>query len=195
MSAYKFTFKHQGDTMFDCYVNAYICKAINKNGTNCKRTTTIGTPYCYTHLLYNKHLKIKQSTIPNAGKGVFAINPKKAVGEIIFRRGDTIAPYRGELLTDAELDDRYADYTAPFGLNISKNYNRDGACDRGLGSLINHKPAQNANVKFVANHQNKTAFVKATKNIRNGDELFVNYGTNYLFDEDTSYTTKMTKIK
>lgn len=195
MSAYKFTFKHDGDTMFDCYLNAYICQAINKNGSRCKRTTTIGAPYCHTHLLYNKHLKVKESTIPNAGKGVFAINPKKQAGELVFKRGDTIAPYMGEYLTNEELENRYDDLTAPYGISVSKTHNRDGACDRGIGSLINHKPQAQANVRFSLNSQNKTISIKASKNIRNGDELFVNYGQAYNFNENTTYTTKMSRFK
>mgnify|MGYP002406883613 FL=1 len=195
MSAYKFTFKHEGDTMFDCYLNAYICQAINKNGTRCKRTTTIGTPYCYSHLLHIKHLKIKQSTIPNAGKGVFAIDPKKGVNEVVFKKGENIAPYMGELLTNEELENRYDNLTAPFGLNVSKTQNRDAACDRGIGSLINHRPTAQANVKFSVNPQNKTVSIKAIKNIRNGEELFANYSRAYKFNENTTYTTKMSKIK
>ena len=195
MSAYKFTFKHDGDTMFDCYVNAYICQAINKNGARCKRTTTIGTPYCHTHLLHIKHLKVKESTIPNAGKGVFAIDLKKGNNEIVFKKNETIAPYMGELLTNEDLQNRYDDYTAPYGIYVSKNQNRDAACDRGLGSLINHKPSAQSNVKFSVNPQNKTVSIKAKRNIRNGEELFANYGNEYNFDENTTYTTKMSKIK
>ena len=102
VSAYKFAMKdlNENETIFDCFVTAYVCKAVNKNGTRCKRTTTtIGSPYCYTHLLNQKHIKIQPSTIPSAGKGVFAVDPKRLPGTIIFRNGDVIVPYASEWIT------------------------------------------------------------------------------------------------
>ena len=195
MSAYKFTFKHDGDTMFDCFLTAYICSATNKNGTHCKKTTTIGTPYCYTHLLHLMHLKVKQSTIPNAGKGVFATDPKWPANAIIFKKNALIAPYGGEKLSSDEMVNRYDDLTAPYGMfvNKTKNIHRDAACERGIGSLINHKPGNRANVYYAPNYTNNTVNIKAARDIRNGHELFADYREDYNFNENTTYTTKMSK--
>ena len=196
MSAYKFAMKDVNDneTIFNCFVTAYVCKAVNKNGTRCKRTTTIGSPYCYTHLLYKKHIKIKPSTIPNAGKGVFAVDPKRAPGTIIFRNGDVIIPYASELITTEDRANRYGPYTAPYAVQLSNQYARDGACDRGIGSLINHRPQPGQqNVEFAVNNRTREVNIKAIKNIRNGEELFASYGPGYNFNDNTTHTTKMAK--
>ena len=83
------------------------CNALTKNGARCKRTVCIGLPYCFSHLASLKHLKIKPSTIPNAGKGLFAIDNTKRPNAVIFNQNAVICEYNGEIIDKNELIHRY----------------------------------------------------------------------------------------
>lgn len=182
---------------FQCELISQNCEALTKKGEACKRKVVIGLPFCWSHLLSEKHLRIKNSLIPYAGKGLFVEDKTKPEGEIVFRKGDKIIDYVGEIVTMQELDNRYGkDNTAPYGIEISKNANRyeDAACRRGAGSLINQGTSSGDtryNCELVTGGKKKDKIiVKAIFNIRNGRELYTNYGREYGFDEDTRYLTK-----
>ena len=66
------------------------CQGKTKGGSQCSRKTCIGTGWCHTHLLNEKHLRIQMSTIPYAGKGLFAMDKTKPANAIIFRTGTEI---------------------------------------------------------------------------------------------------------
>lgn len=176
---------------FQCYVQSRQCSATSNDGHRCRRRVVMGLPYCYTHTLYRMHLRILPSQIEAAGKGVFAVDPTGGANEIVFRTGDKIAAYDGEALTDDQLQDRYGDFTAPYTLNVrrprQRRTNLDAACERSLGSMFNHR--RNANAKF-----NGVGVVIAKRNIRNNEEIFIDYGSDYRFDEDTEHTTKRGKL-
>jgi hypothetical protein len=61
-----------------------------------------------------RKLKIKQSLIPGAGKGLFVWDTTKPAGEVVFRRNQLVTPYEGEHVTAEELQERYGDFTAPY---------------------------------------------------------------------------------
>ena len=130
---YFFTFKVNHHIQFRAPLVTKRCICESKNGERCKHKTVIGSPYCYIHLLYNKHLRIKPSNIQGAGVGVFAINPKLPQNAIIFRPGDTIIRYDGQVIDNEELNDRYDIYTAPYCLQINQHETEDGALERGTG--------------------------------------------------------------
>jgi len=143
-------------------------------------------------LLYLKHLKIKNSTLPNAGKGLFAMNPALEANALIFRQGDLIIDYQGEFIDDAELEDRYGDHTGVYAARLKRNVVEDCACERGVGSIANQANRANGNNAILrANYQihPQRIQVKATRDIRNNREIFVNYGDEYEFDDDTHSTT------
>ena len=48
------------------------CSAITDKGQRCKRNTCLRYPYCYQHQKKIEGLELKQSRIPDAGKGAFA---------------------------------------------------------------------------------------------------------------------------
>ena len=134
---------------------------------------------------YAVQIKIKKSTLPDAGKGLFAMNKQKEPNEIIFRQGDTIIPYSGEKkLTNQELSNRYGDYTAPYGVQYANNNNEDAACKRGVGSLANRNVGNLNNARLLPNRRNGSIFLRATKNIRNNNEIFVPYGRQYSLNEE-----------
>jgi hypothetical protein len=66
----------------------------------------------------DRHLRIKPSTIHNAGKGLFAEDSTQAPNAIIFRRDDDIIEYIGATIDRAELNRRHHHHTAPHALQV-----------------------------------------------------------------------------
>ena len=50
------------------------CEHVKENNQQCKNKITIGQKLCHIHRLNELHLKVKQSNIPNAGKGLFCVD-------------------------------------------------------------------------------------------------------------------------
>ncbi len=190
----QFTFKIDNNIHFQCTIKTERCEVIKANGSRCKCKTLIGTPFCYTHLLHGKHLRVKNSTIPNAGKGLFAMLPNNNTNTIVFRKGDTIVEYKGEVINEDTLIQRYDDKTAPYAVQVGKDAYVDCGCKRGVGSIANTSKGHN-NATFSVNPRNKTAKLVATKNIKNNEEIFLSYGNSYQFDENVSHSTKPIRKK
>lgn len=167
-------------------------------GRRCRKRACVGVPYCWMHLRSQLHLRIKASSVASAGKGLFAEDPRAAPNAIVFRPNDIIVVYGGERVTRAELEARYGDYTAPYGLQIYGQHYEDAACRRGPGALANHAPSPVANARYSyqkprqrqQQQQPPVAVLKATKAIRNGQEILVSYGPHYRFDEAAQHQTR-----
>lgn len=175
---------------FSCKLSCVRCEGETARGTRCKRQVCIGTPYCNAHLKKKMHLTIADSEIAGAGKGLFAYDPDDPDGnDIVFRPGDVIVQYDGEMITNDELERRYGDYTAPYGIQEKYGvlYTEDGACRRGAGTLANHKTQANAKLSFGTSRRRFQLIAK--KQIRNGREIYVSYGRQYRFNEPTSPRT------
>lgn len=169
-------FKHKE---FSCKLKARQCAAETQKGERCKRRTRKQLPYCYEHTRIILHVEIRPSTIEGAGLGLFAVED--------FKKDDLIVPYEGEFIDEEELNRRYGDDTAKYALQINKDLYIDSACSRGTGAFINQaqtKAKNNARLsKFpgrrtIAPH----ASVRAIKSIKAGDEIFVDYGDEYIMD-------------
>lgn len=134
---------------------------------------------------------MKKSTLQNGGNGLFAINTKEPANAIVFKKGETIIGYGGELLDDEELDERYGeDNTAPYAVNTKNDTNRDCACERSGGSRANTSPGHN-NAKFALNQTRTEAKLVASRNIKNGEEIFLAYDRSSRLNEpNTSHSTK-----
>ena len=187
---HQFKFKIDHTLHFHCQLISKECIAHKKDGHQCKRMVVIGLPYCWTHLLQIKHLRIKQSTIPALGKGLFAIDSKKKSDEIVFKKGETITNYQGEILNTEELHQRYDKYTAPYAVQLKTNTYIDAARVRGVGSLANHNNKLK-NAEFITDYRSQPQQVKlrAIKDIKNNSEIFISYGKDYKFNEPTSHST------
>ena len=136
-----------------------------------------------------KHLKIQPSTIANTGKGLFAIDKTKRPNAVLFHQNAVICEYNGEIIDRNELNQRYNYHTAPYAIRIHRNRFEDGALQRGIAGLANHKTVENCNAvfrPFKANGKYHMRLV-AIKPIRNGDEIFADYGDDYIFDDGSSY--------
>jgi SET domain-containing protein len=186
---YTFEYSINGQITFRGNLRGQQCIGHKKDGRRCSRRSVIGCPYCFQHLKSERHLRIKPSTIHNAGKGLFAEDNTQPPNAIIFRRGDDIIEYIGENIDRQELNRRYQIHTAPYALQVRGNDNVrgplyiDAATIRGVGSLSNHNRSNHQNTRFVVDFRNNTAKLRATKNIRNNQEIFVNYGHEYRIHE------------
>jgi hypothetical protein len=117
------------------------------------------------------------------------MDKSKVLNEIVFKAGTRLIEYDGELVDSATLEERYGDETAPYGIHINRDRFEDGALHRGVGTLVNQSPrAAMTNARFGVSKNRIVLFT--TKNIRNGQEVFVRYGNEYRFDENTQYNTK-----
>lgn len=190
MSRFVFQRHERGEEnprVFSCDLASVRCSA-ETNGRRCNRKVIIGTPMCWQHQRLRQKVKIADSEIENAGKGLFAYQPPRARQRrngVVFRAGSHIVPYGGELISNDELQRRYGSFTGPYALRVNNRTIRDTACNRGIGSLANHTNENDANAVLRPNS------VVAVRPIRNGDEILVSYGDEYEFNEPGSaYATQ-----
>jgi SET domain-containing protein len=177
----------QDDVHFQCKLASERCTATNNKGGRCKNQVVIGLPYCHVHSKQHLHLRVQESEIPGAGKGVFAFS-RTGAGRV-FDRQQFICEYLGEVLDGQEMDDRYGagDAVAPYAIQVSANRYIDGACRRGIAGVINH--STQPNVEFYS--YRGTIRMRALRNINHGTELKVNYGGQYeLQDNHTTYNCR-----
>lgn len=180
----QFQFQAPGRPAFSCALQCQRCTAVSANGQQCKKTACIGVPKCWVHLLRDSSLRIKHTTLPGAArseKGLFALQRGARAGDVVFAAGQLITPYGGERVRGAALQRRYGDYTAKYGIQLAGNAYENGACVRGVGAIANHAPGRRANAEFV--NDNGKSKLYATRDITNGQEIFVDYGDQYLMDE------------
>lgn len=152
----------------------------------CNRDATIGAPLCWQHNKIEYHLRIGPS--PVAGKGVFAVRPNNAwpLNKPVIQKGETCCYYYGELIDEDELQERYDGSVGIYVVEVKQQppMYEDGALLRGLGSMINHQPTAQANCRFGRYFDydagQSYTVVKATKNIYDGQELFADYGPEYV---------------
>ena len=130
------------DPQFKCDLVKMQCTARCKNGRGprCKRDVVIGLDKCWTHLMKDHKLKIKETSLRGLKfKGLFAWDKTKGEHARIFQKGDLIVPYNGEVLTQAEMEGRYGegdDNTAPYVIENDKTKRfEDAACKRTAASI------------------------------------------------------------
>ena len=177
---HEFIFKINNEIYYRTILESIQCKEIKKNGQRCKNHVIIGLPYCYSHSMYFHQLTIKPSQIENSGNGLYAKNPMKPANEIIFKKGQVITKYNGEIIDEEEVVERYSDYTPPYVVKLSNDRYEDGAKFRGIGALANTNPNNN-NATISVSHNG--ASIKATKNIKNGQEIYLSYGRAYRLNQ------------
>ena len=121
-------------------------------------------------------LKVKKSTLPDAGKGLFTMNE--------IKKGQIVCEYEGERITWAQATDRndvdkggYVyfinnkncidayEYKDTFG-----RYANDAAGVERIPGCRN-----NSTYDVVKNR----VYIRATRNIKAGEEIFVSYGRSY----------------
>jgi hypothetical protein len=185
-----FRFFINNNLISEKFLKAQRCQANTKQGNRCKRKCIIGYEYCYPHLKSNLKLKIKDSSIPNAGKGVF-VDTGKPNNNVVFKKNDKICEYNGQPVSMDKIRQDYLNKTAPYAYRINSQNAIDGAGKRGVGTLINSNRGGQNNVCFTNDTRNKKVNIRATKNIKNKEELFIPYSSGYKFNnKDVYYYTK-----
>ncbi len=138
----------------------------------------------------NNNFKVKKSTIPGAGKGLFTLCD--------IKKGELILEYLGEIITEAECDKRAEKDEYGYIFYISKKkcvdaFNTPEALARyanDANGLTKIKGIRN-NCCYEVSKQR--GWIKAEKNIKAGEEIFVRYGAEYW--RDIRYNIKLEKEK
>jgi hypothetical protein len=112
----------------------------------------------------------------------------------LFKKGNVICEYGGEVIPYAELDDRYGEFTGPYAImQLSNQTVQDCACKRDVGSIANSANLKkNNNAEFyVSTNPRRQVKLRAKKNIFNNTEIFVDYGNEYIMHEpNVHHSTK-----
>lgn len=181
----RFTFETTpGCKTFSCQLRSSKCRGIKEDGSPCTRKSCIGIEYCWQHLASQGRLRIAPSTIPGSGRGLFAWltannRAKSHRSDVVFKKGATILPYSGERVTEKTLQARYGDKTAPYGVGNDGIY-IDAACQRSAAAMANGSDKNHrANAMLVLHKGAGIITLKATNDIRHGEEIFCNYGSGY----------------
>ncbi len=109
-------------------------------------------------------LEVKRGT---SGLGLFTTKP--------IRKGQIVIEYKGPLLTDEEMEKKGGQYLFALG----KDWTIDGSGRDNVARYINHWCVQ-TNCEPI--QYDKRIKIRATKNIKPGEELRYDYGKEF-FDE------------
>lgn len=155
--------------------------AKSKGTVQCSLNTCERYPYCWIHLRSKEGLKVQNSNIPHAGRGLFATKN--------FRKKERVAKYSGHL-RDRPVDNN--DYV--FQVSKAKFLDAEDK-ENHAGRFINDPKGtgKNPNVRFSKtrrvyddptkrkNSKDRRYYVPmvANRNIRKGQELLVSYGSQF----------------
>ena len=146
------------------------CTAITKKGAPCRQRTAKGQ-FCWCHLSSERGLRIKPSTVPGAGLGLFAARRLPAHSAIDYT-GDRV-PLAGD--RDGGV----------YFLQTKRNEAIDAArTNAGEGRWVNDPrgTAQRANAEFslyTPPGGQRRAGLRTTRAILEGEEILVKYGADY----------------
>ena len=145
------------------------CTADTKKGGQCGAKTAHGE-YCWNHLRLLCSLRIKPSTPPIKGKGLFAVGD--------YAAGKSVIDYTGDLVPGGGDDYGGSDYVFELNRQVAIDAARTNTAP---GRMVNDARGTNkvSNCKFVVNHRCKTVRLVTTKPVSNGEEFLVSYGTLY----------------
>lgn len=141
-------------------------------GRQCKNHVVYGY-YCYVHNKYRKGLRIKNSTIKNAGRGLYAAKQ--------YKLGQIVSQYQGQKLKKRDVDKKYkeqGDFTVCNG-NKPHSICVDAAVTSSSnGRYANTQNTQN-NTELKYKNTSKTFRLVATEPIQPQQEIFADYGQSY----------------
>ncbi|MDH5445043.1 MAG: SET domain-containing protein-lysine N-methyltransferase [Gammaproteobacteria bacterium] len=117
----------------------------------------------------SEHFEIDESTIENAGMGLYS--------KVNIKSGDTIGPYTGMILTDEEVEQPpYSE--SDYVLWVCKDCNIVGEGPKAnYVRYINHHDEPNC--RIVSSNRWKKARIEAIRKIKPGQEIFIDYGPYY----------------
>ncbi len=125
--------------------------------------------------LLDKHLYVKKSTLPGAGKGLFT--------KVFIPKGTRITEYKGEVVTWKEVE-KMADYRNGYVFFFNNQYCIDAwKTKKGVAHYANDAKGLTRvdgvknNCEYVT--EKKRCFIEATRDIPKGSEILVGYGGEY----------------
>lgn len=126
---------------------------------------------CDAHAVSVYGCEVRDSTIPRAGKGLFALSK--------FEKGDTVDLYEGKRLPFTN------NLILPYGFLVPEHSHIiDAASTQScLSRLINHDPdrANCCFLRFKPRPEEDVTLVAiiTTRDVEKGEELLINYGSQY----------------
>ena len=154
-------------------VGAQRCTADTKAGCWCKARTKHGC-LCWVHRALMDGTQIKQSSVPNAGLGLFAKRD--------FKKKEIIARYTGDLINTGAGQNLRGFEGSHYVLELSKLVAIDAArTNTADGRMINDPrgTGKRKNVRFVCYQRNKTVTIKTTRAVHAGEEFLLSYGRGF----------------
>ena len=147
------------------------CTATTRAGAHCRQRTLRGQ-YCHNHARIEEGVRVKLSSVPRAGMGLFA--------EREFKRGEKAAAYTGDLVRL----DRAGNVGGAYVLETKKGVGIDAArTNSAYGRFVNDPrgSGKQANVAFRVDPRGggAAAALRATRAVARGEELLVPYGREY----------------
>lgn len=190
--SFNYNIQNDNKIAWSCPLLRMKCMHETQRGTKCQRWTSFTLGLCWQHLKLAAHLTVRQTTLKDKkGKrfkylGLFVCSITQPSDAIVFRKGNVITVYLGELVNNKILKTRYpGDETAPYtyASRADQKDALDSACVRGVGSLANTCTSQNPgcvnNTKIMKSTPKYFPKLIATKNIKNNQEIFTSYGPAY----------------
>ena len=150
------------------------CEATKTDGRRCTRSTCVYPGMCWQHFQKEHHLKLAPSGIPNAGLGLFTMRDIEPNERIVEYTGRVRGPSEG--------------IGGNYVLEVSKNppVHIDAASTQSsIARYANHCRQQNERARNCRGNNAKYRkyrghiYVRASKRIPAGQEVFVSYGNSY----------------
>lgn len=125
-------------------------------------------------MIPNRHLVIKRSLLPNAGKGLFT--------RVDIKKGDRIVEYAGRRRKWKDV--KHLDGHNGYLMRLNRTTAIDAKpLNSGKGRYANDAMglARVAGLRNNAEYliYGNRVFIEATRNIRKGEEIFVSYGKEF----------------
>lgn len=149
------------------------CKANNRKGSRCKRRTRKGY-YCFTHASKIYGVRVKKSSITEAGLGLFTTRTIKKNKQIVPYKGKVTTVPREKTYTVKLAANKYLDGSDPLS-SFGRYANSCTAKSR------REKKCKRNNARITTSTRTNSAYLKAAKNrnIKSGEEVFYSYGRDY----------------
>ena len=124
--------------------------------------------------LYEKHMVVKKSTIPGAGKGLFT--------KVMIPKGTRIMEYKGKITSWNNAD--HDDGNNLYLFYVNKNHVIDGRPYKKSISRYTNDANGFTKIKGIKNNcyyeiDGVKVFIVASKDIPAGSEILVDYGRDY----------------
>ena len=149
------------------------CIATDEDGHQCARFTTKGD-LCNQHCRALLGLKVRTSTIANAGLGLFTTRA--------FDRGDLLCQYKGRVMTSAE----FKASPSAYGVRLWRGVLDARRSSDGFARYANAAArVREVNAHLIADSKlrkggsGSVIWLQATKPIPAGTEVLIRYGANY----------------